>query len=152
MFAALLVAVAAANALAAAEDSGISNELGARSVWLADRLLQCRYSNESGAFLGMTLWQSGSALESVANVLASNITFAAVPRFQAAARAALNTSFTLTPELPGPCYADNLWWLLAWLRAYSATGDTRYLLRAAAIFDDTATNGWSSNCGGGVMW
>ena len=38
------------------------------------------------------------------------------------------------------------------MRAYAATGNTSYLLRAVAVFDYVVANGWSSLCGGGIVW
>jgi predicted alpha-1,6-mannanase (GH76 family) len=48
-------------------------------------------------------------------------------------------------------FDDNGWWALAWLRAYEATGKSRYLEASRRIFDDMTT-GWDETCGGGVWW
>jgi predicted alpha-1,6-mannanase (GH76 family) len=47
-------------------------------------------------------------------------------------------------------YDDELWWVLAWIKVYDVTGETKYLTTAATIFED-AKNAWgSSPCGG--LW
>jgi predicted alpha-1,6-mannanase (GH76 family) len=48
-------------------------------------------------------------------------------------------------------YDDEGWWALTWIRAYDLTGDPHYLGRAEAIFANL-TRGWTSACGGGLLW
>jgi predicted alpha-1,6-mannanase (GH76 family) len=48
-------------------------------------------------------------------------------------------------------FDDNGWYLNAWISAYDAIGDPRYLDEAAAIFTDMTT-GWDGSCGGGLWW
>jgi predicted alpha-1,6-mannanase (GH76 family) len=51
------------------------------------------------------------------------------------------------------CFDDHQWFGLAWARAFTATGDARFLNRSAAIFDFVAEKGWDGAvCGGGVTW
>ena len=48
-------------------------------------------------------------------------------------------------------FDDNGWYLNAWLRAYDATGDPKYLTEARALFA-AMTLGWDDRCGGGLWW
>jgi predicted alpha-1,6-mannanase (GH76 family) len=48
-------------------------------------------------------------------------------------------------------FDDNGWYLNAWLSAFDATQDRRYLDEAAAIFADM-TSGWDQTCRGGIWW
>ncbi|WP_194820340.1 glycoside hydrolase family 76 protein [Nocardia sp. XZ_19_385] len=46
---------------------------------------------------------------------------------------------------------DELWWALAWIRAFDLTRDPRYLTAAQAIVDGLADQ-QASFCGGGLAW
>jgi predicted alpha-1,6-mannanase (GH76 family) len=48
-------------------------------------------------------------------------------------------------------YDDEGWWAAAWLEAYAATGEKRYLECAESLFADMR-GGWSDDCGGGIYW
>lgn len=48
-------------------------------------------------------------------------------------------------------YDDEGWWTEAWIKAYDLTGNIAYLDMAKTIFSDV-TNGWDTECGGGVWW
>jgi predicted alpha-1,6-mannanase (GH76 family) len=48
-------------------------------------------------------------------------------------------------------FDDDGWYLNAWLRAYDATGDPKYLDEARLIFS-MMTDGWDLTCGGGLWW
>jgi len=53
------------------------------------------------------------------------------------------------PSFISDLYADEGWWALAWVEAYRAFNDIRYLHTAETIFNDMIT-GWDSTCSGGV--
>lgn len=48
-------------------------------------------------------------------------------------------------------YDDDLWWALAWIRAYDVTGHTPYLILAEGIFK-AVSKVWPTHCGGGIYW
>jgi predicted alpha-1,6-mannanase (GH76 family) len=48
-------------------------------------------------------------------------------------------------------FDDTGWYLNAWLRAFDATGDPKYLTEARALFAAMVL-GWDERCGGGVWW
>jgi predicted alpha-1,6-mannanase (GH76 family) len=48
-------------------------------------------------------------------------------------------------------YDDEGWWALAWVKAFDVTGNQRYLHNAQVIFANL-TRGWTSTCGGGLLW
>ncbi|KAE8448907.1 hypothetical protein EG329_008703 [Mollisiaceae sp. DMI_Dod_QoI] len=48
-------------------------------------------------------------------------------------------------------YDDELWWVLAWIQVYDATGQQTYLDTAAAIFED-AKSAWGTSPCGGLWW
>lgn len=48
-------------------------------------------------------------------------------------------------------YDDMEWMALAWLRAYDATGDDRYLQAAMTLWHEIQT-GWNDAMGGGIAW
>lgn len=47
-------------------------------------------------------------------------------------------------------YDDELWWVLAWIAVYDATGNTQYLDKAAAIYEDSKSVWGQTPCGG--LW
>ena len=48
-------------------------------------------------------------------------------------------------------YDDEGWWALAWIDAYRATNEARYLEMAEQIFADMS-EGWDNTCNGGIWW
>jgi hypothetical protein len=49
-------------------------------------------------------------------------------------------------------YDDELWWVLAWIKVYDVTGDTKYLDTAATLYEDSK-NAWGTTpaaCKGGL--
>ena len=137
-----------ASTFAAAAGAAPSSLL-ARASFTADTLATCRFFPAVGLFDDL-VWQSGSTLESLANLMVIRGGAAASPpRWEAL----LNTSFDKTPVIVDHCFDDHQWWLLAWARSYEATSQVRFLERAAAIFEFIATVGWNvTTCGGGVTW
>lgn len=123
--------------------------LFARAAFLADKLATCRFVPAVGLFDDL-VWQSGSTLESLSNLMVLVGGAALTP---ARWEGVLNTSFDKTPVIVDNCFDDHQWWALGWIRSFEATGQTRFLDRAAAIFDYIATKGWNATvCGGGVTW
>jgi predicted alpha-1,6-mannanase (GH76 family) len=55
------------------------------------------------------------------------------------------------PKFRNYYYDDEGWWLLAFLRAFDLTSDTKYLDMADSIFDDML-GGKDAICGGGIYW
>ena len=49
-------------------------------------------------------------------------------------------------------FDDNMWWALAWVKAYKIYGDSIYLNTAISIFEHAHTHAWNAHCGGGVQW
>ncbi|MEC0167037.1 glycoside hydrolase family 76 protein [Paenibacillus graminis] len=52
---------------------------------------------------------------------------------------------------PNELYDDMEWMALAWLRAYQATGETRYKETALLLWQDIKT-GWNNHMEGGIAW
>ncbi|QQZ64307.1 glycosyl hydrolase [Paenibacillus sonchi] len=52
---------------------------------------------------------------------------------------------------PNELYDDMEWMALAWLRAFQATGETRYKDTALLLWQDIKT-GWNNHMGGGIAW
>lgn len=116
-----------------------------RSLVAADRLARCEYGTTSGAWSNEALWQSGNTLEAFANL--------AIAQGNASLYAEVfQNSYLRTAPVLDQCFDDHQWWLLGWVRAYEATGEVLYLERAAQVFDFVVANGWTSQCGGGILW
>ena len=49
-------------------------------------------------------------------------------------------------------FDDNMWWALAWVKAYKIYGDTLYLRTATRIFEHAHSHAYNNKCGGGVQW
>lgn len=49
-------------------------------------------------------------------------------------------------------YDDDQWWALAWLKAYDATGNKKYLAISEGIFKHMVKKSWDTDCGGGLKW
>lgn len=47
-------------------------------------------------------------------------------------------------------YDDELWWVLAWIQVYDATGNVTYLNTAASLYEDSKSAWGNTPCGG--LW
>ncbi len=117
-----------------------------RALAETDRLITCTYDRLQGVFVGEGLWQSGNTVETLANMIIAG-------KGPAAEWATiLENTYERTPVIVDQCNDDHQWYLLAWIRAYEATGRKPYLVRAAEVFDYITANAWTPLCGGGVVW
>jgi len=118
-----------------------------RAALVADTLATCAFLPAVGLFSDL-VWQSGSTLETLADTII--LAGAAAPARWA------NVATIMYEKLPAVvdnCFDDHQWYLLAWVRAFEATGNASYAARAAEIFDFVAQKGWDETlCGGGVTW
>ncbi|KAB8300883.1 hypothetical protein EYC80_002811 [Monilinia laxa] len=48
-------------------------------------------------------------------------------------------------------YDDELWWVLAWIQVYDATGNITYLNTAASLYEDSKS-AWGNTPCGGLWW
>ena len=136
----------AATALAAATTAALDANFFSRALVTGDRLVTCSYNwTFVNGFPSEALWQSFNTLETLANIqIAEQST-----RWSAV----FANTYKTTPVIVDNCFDDHQWALLFWVRAHAATGNTSYLTRAAAVFDYTIANGWTTSvCGGGVLW
>lgn len=115
--------------------------------------MQTWYDPSTGLYQN-AWWNSANAITALAD-------------FQAAKPGAVNgitgivfpTSLSKAPSSPhgfnnflNDYYDDELWWALAWIAVYDATGDDKYLDTAATIFEN-AKDAWGTTpCGGGLWW
>lgn len=120
---------------------------GARAVVTADRITRCTYDVDAAVWVGEALWQSGNTLESLSNLALANQTLN-----QTLFRSLLTNSYLRTAPVVDKCFDDHQWWLLAWVRAFEATGEIAYINRAAQVFDFVVEFGWTAQCGGGILW
>lgn len=88
-------------------------------------------------------WQPALAIEAVAD------------RYRRTGDPALRTvverSFARYRGRRSRFHDDDGWYLHAWLRAFEATGDRRYLDEARALFAGLSA-AWDGTCGGGLWW
>jgi hypothetical protein len=146
----IALALAAACACAGAAASSTPSDYGLllRAEAMAERLVTCNFSPSSGTFDdGEALWQSGNTIEALSNLMLADP--ALVPQYSQV----LEAAYQRTAPVVDTCFDDHQWWLLAWVRAYQATGNFLYLQRAGQIHDFIVQGGWASTpCGGGVLW
>lgn len=107
------------------------------------------WGNFSG---GVPFWTTANAVEMLSNYMIETLDTSPLPRIE-------NTFVKMAlryceagPE--GSCYMDDhLWWVHAWARAYTATGNATYLSQAQAIYSDILVrwDAWNRTCGG-LTW
>ncbi len=120
----------------------------------------CEYLGCTGAYPLLTIWgdvrmfESVNALEIAAPSAAHR---ARVDRFAHASEHYWNPYLNGYAPYPGDRYRgakawfdDNGWLGVAFVQAYRATGERRYLHDAQRAFDFVATQGWDA--GGGMWW
>ena len=126
-------------------NNNVTNEALNWAEVTASRLVTCYYDERSGKWKNELAWQSGNTLESLAN-------------FMTLLDSPLKYVFYLTylktdMYVGGDCFDDWQWWLLAWVQAYSADPNIKYLQRAADAHDVVTSRAWNtSTCSGGIKW
>jgi hypothetical protein len=130
----------------------------ARGGWYYERL------NDHEAFPLATIWgivPLFEALDAVQIASPSASHRQAVARFASGAERYFNASLHPTPGYaPYPndrgqvrtWFDDNAWWGLAFMDAYRATGNSRYVHDAERAFNFIAKQGWDAAGGGGLWW
>ncbi len=122
----------------------------------------CEYLGCTGAYPLLTTWgdvrmfESVDALEIAAPSAAHR---AQVDRFAHASERYWNPYLNGYAPYPDDRYRgaeawfdDNGWLGVAFVQAYKATGESRYLRDAQRAFDFAATQGWDGAAGGGMWW
>ena len=122
----------------------------------------CEYLGCTGAYPLLTVWgdvrmfESVDALEIAAPSAAHR---ARVDRFARASERYWNPYLNGYAPYPGDRYRgveawfdDNGWLGVAFVQAYRATGERRYLHDAQRAFNFVATQGWDAADGGGMWW
>lgn len=122
----------------------------------------CEYLGCTGSYPLLTIWgdvrmfESVDALEMAAPSAAHR---ARVDRFAHASERYWNPYLNGYAPYPGDRYRgaeawfdDNGWLGVAFVQAYRATGEHRYLHDAQRAFNFVATQGWDAADGGGMWW
>ncbi len=122
----------------------------------------CEYLGCTGAYPLLTIWGDVRMFESVDAIeLASPSSAhrARVDRFARASERYWNPFLRGYAPYPGDRYRgaeawfdDNGWLGVAFVLAYRATGERRYLHDAVRAFDFIAADAWDSAGGGGLWW
>jgi predicted alpha-1,6-mannanase (GH76 family) len=108
------------------------------------------YEPGPGSFFGAKFWQIPNGVEATLDYVARTNTDSRADQ--------VSRVFEMQGARPGAenfindKYDDEGWWAIAWIKAFDATGDARYLNMARSIAEDIKT-GWSDDvCGGGLFW
>jgi hypothetical protein len=122
----------------------------------------CEYLGCTGAYPLLTTWGDVRMFESVdavEMVAPSRAHRAQVDRFGHASERYWNPYLNGYAPYPGDRYRgakawfdDNGWLGVAFVQAYRATGERRYLRDAQRAFSFIAANGWDAAGGGGMWW
>eukprot|EP00941_MAST-03F_sp_MAST-3F-sp1_P002239 g2239.t1 len=144
-------------------ETDIDNTPCGRLEATAASLIDQFYLQTSGQLLGTNWWISGVAIEGLANTVMTTSNTTLITDLEGKILNTFDRTNDMTvygPDNPGPVdktlsgyFDDELWWGLAWARAYQAMGNKAFLERAQLIFMDVATRAWDTQlCGGGVLW
>jgi Glycosyl hydrolase family 76 len=122
----------------------------------------CEYLGCTGAYPLLTIWGDVRMFESVdaLEIAAPSAKHRAqVDRFGHASERYWNPYLNGYAPYPGDRYRgaeawfdDNGWLGVAFVQAYRATGESRYLRDAQRAFDFVASQGWDAADGGGMWW
>ncbi len=122
----------------------------------------CEYLGCTGAYPLLTIWGDVRMFETVdalEQAAPSPTHRAEVDRFAHASERYWNPYLNGYAPYPGDRYRgaeawfdDNGWLGVAFVQAYRATGERRYLHDAQRAFNFAATQGWDAAGGGGMWW
>lgn len=130
--------------------SSQSSTIYAQNARTAVEELQNSYNTSTGLYDGLW-WNSANVITMLADFqeylpsFISDITSRVFPNTLAVAPTAYDFLGFLNSY-----YDDELWWVLAWIKVYDVTQDTKYLDMASSIFEDAKASWGSSPCGG--LW